>query len=405
MVKVVSTLVAFFSSTLILGQLQWSPTTDPGVGTIEHLATGPTPGSLVTLQLGNPIRPFVSADGGNSWQMKNGLGTPNGAFAYDLQLHVTNTGTILIFAGFGNYYVWRSIDGGDTFAQLGTMQGIPDAFQQGFHSAQNGEVFLFGTGVLRSTDDGATWVQIVPPNVTLDAFTAAGGHFFAAHQGTMYRGNLNGTGFIPLSTAPYSTDPTLGLTMGINQRVIACGGSDRVIASSDEGLTWNSAQTGLPGSLSTVAHLAASTVQDHWVCGAAQEVHFKAAGSTVWVPATNGIIFQPGFPIVRMCSGPQGALYLHTYDGIYAADISTGLHVVSAMDLRLFPIPATDRLVVEHTGNMLGMWSVLDMSGRCVVHGRALTDRTDISVGHLEPGTYVLDLPDHGTVQRFVVIH
>ncbi|MEZ4805894.1 MAG: T9SS type A sorting domain-containing protein [Flavobacteriales bacterium] len=81
------------------------------------------------------------------------------------------------------------------------------------------------------------------------------------------------------------------------------------------------------------------------------------------------------------------------------ADLSTGITVPQATEVRLWPVPAVD---VLHVSDFSGQVALLDPAGR-IVHTARLTGRSMLNVRDLAPGAYVLrELTTGAVLGRFV---
>jgi hypothetical protein len=226
--------LALFCGTISAAQAQlsWIPCTMP-VNTLTLLTMGPN-GELVTLLATNPAQPRISTDQGQTWTNLPGTGGPNGNFLSEGRLHLTAAGTMLVWGsvnGGSTYTMWRSANGGNTFSPV---SGIPtNRYFFGFTSGPNGDVFLYGEGILRSVDDGLTWTSIVGASTFVTAAVANTTNLYAVQLGVVYKGGLDGTGFAAISTGGVQVTNGLAMARGMNDRILAAGGGDRIITTTD----------------------------------------------------------------------------------------------------------------------------------------------------------------------------
>lgn len=166
-------------------------------------------------------RVFTSDDDGASWDDRGQVG----AASTIRSMEEASDGSVLCGtteAGGGRIY--RSTDGGATWAAASLPAGYPDAAEMGsVHS-----IILLASGELRATggitnnvwgssDDGATWTELVPG------------------------GSVPGQGGLNLTIYQVPTSGSL-LTMGTSE-----GGKVRVRRSTDDGATWDPPQNDTTG--------------------------------------------------------------------------------------------------------------------------------------------------------------
>lgn len=377
-------------------QLTWIPCTMP-VNTLTTLAMGPY-GELVTLLNSNPAQVRMSTDQGQTWQNHPGTGGPNGNFLSDTRLHITNATTILVWGsanGGSTYSGWRSTDGGDTFTILGTANGIPaNRYFMGFGSGPNGDVYLYGEGILRSTDDGQTWTSIVGANTFLTSMAITNTNIWAVQLSAMYRGNLDGTGFTAISTGAVQVTNGLGIARGMNDRIIAVGGVDRVITTADGGNTWQAVNTGITNTLNNeLQHIAASLSSDTWVAAKQITVFSTDNGGAPWVNASNGLGFAGNEPIQGVFCDSTGTFYMYGYFHLYRSNSATGITSRNAEEeASAYPNPTTGpvRLPSTFSGQPC---QVIDATGREVLRVQVGYDAT-LDLSALENGRYLLRSTD-----------
>lgn len=185
----------------------------------------------------------------------------------DIEFHPTNAS--IVYAGSASGGLWKSTDSGDTWVPL--TDELPSLAVGGIAvSGADPNVVLIGTGegnqnafrvpgvgVLKSTDGGGTWA---PTNLAFDVTQAVGFHFLEVNRGTgvylagttagMYRSTDEGSTWAQVLTGYYWDAVWEAIGTG-STRVYAVGGGDTfggntVRVSTNDGLTWTLASTGLP---------------------------------------------------------------------------------------------------------------------------------------------------------------
>lgn len=375
----------------------WQTLSSP-VGTLLHLDMNSS-GTLATFQNGNPIQPMLSTDLGNSWQTMSGSGGPNSLAVFDQRWHIANSGTLLFTGSTGaSNSMWRSDDGGNSFQ---TVAGSPQGFFFDFASAPNGDIYLYGEGVYRSTDDGVTWTQIVPGTTTYQSFTVNANRIIVADFTAVHVGNLDGSNFQVVVMSPIDPHPVLDMTIGLNGRIVAVGQNDIVVTSVDDGATWQVVDNGLSPGISELDRIAASATSDIWVGAKQTSVRFTNDAGSSWIVAENGLNLAPNEPIQALFCDPNQTFLMYNYSGIYRLNTSTSLAESEEHWLMVFPNPVTDLVQIVGTSE-IGSLIISDISGKEVAHVAPLRNGC-IDLSFLDSGVYLLRELNQGYTARVVV--
>jgi hypothetical protein len=383
----------------ISAQLMWQTLPSPA-GTLVHLDMNDN-GVLATFQNGNPIQPKISTDQGTTWQTKAGSGGPNSIALFDQRWHISNPGVLLFLGSTGaSNLMWRSDDGGDNFTVVATP---PQGFFFDFVSAPNGDVYLYGEGVARSTDNGVTWTQIVPGNTTYQAFTVNTTNIFAADFSGMNVGNLDGTNFQSVSTAPANANPVLAMTAGFNGRIIAVGQNDLAMTSVDNGATWQLANGGLAPGVTELDQVAASPIADIWLATKQVSVRYTDDAGSSWITTQNGLTLAPNEPILGAFCDQNQTFFIYNYSGIYRAAATTSVAEPTVlMDPdRVYPNPTDGSvklpLLFRNTTVL-----VTDLSGRSVREA-FVPANGNLDLGGLRTGSYIVNRTNSNESVRVIV--
>lgn len=185
----------------------------------------------------------VSHDGGDTWTSR-----PVGPPASYVWATAVDARTGALFAGTIGDGLWRSDDGGATFARLGAS-----AFSDTRSIAVDGARILAGgrLGLHRSTDGGATWTQVLTPfisNITVDPGDPA--VVYAASQTAgVLRSRDGGVTFTPLNDglALLRTSRGNGVVIDPRRSTTLYVGTEGagVFKSTDGGLSWRPINDGL----------------------------------------------------------------------------------------------------------------------------------------------------------------
>lgn len=184
---------------------------------------------------------FRTTDLGGSWtSVKNGHTSD-----YVNSLYASNTGKIYSACQDGKVY--RSTDNGLNWSQINSGLGNLPAYFITVNSL--GYIFIGSspTGVYRSTDDGSTWQQINNgfqfSEVFINCLITADSDVLMAGTGNdgLYRSTDNGDNWIQA----YPSEAFLYLGRNsLNNDIFGCV-TTGILKSTDNGLTWNYANSGL----------------------------------------------------------------------------------------------------------------------------------------------------------------
>lgn len=234
----------------------WEQTSGPEGAYVNALAVDANGHILAGTQLGL----YRSENDGESWA-KITEGIPAGIV---LAIAVNFNGDI--FIGAGSNQIYRSIDNGTTWTEV-YLHDSPI-----WHIVINATNQLFaGTfrGILRSTDNGDTWVSANNGLPQLNrqihslSFNSVG-HIFAASDSGVFRSTDNGENWIPMNNG-LSTLMTRTVLVNSNDTIFVGTNSEGVFRSTDGGNSWNPANNGLSYdavytlALNSAEHIFAST--------------------------------------------------------------------------------------------------------------------------------------------------
>jgi len=250
-------------------------------------------------------------------------------------------------------------------------------------------VYMYGDGVIRSTDDGQTWTSIVGAQTVISALTANSTTLYGAQFSAIYRGALDGSGFAGSNTSGVFVTDGRDLARGMNERIIAVGGDDKVITTWDDGNLWWTANTGLGAVPAEWEHVAASLSSDSWVIGKQTSVRFTDDAGASWVTAETGLELAPNEPIQDIFCDSTGIFYLYGYFHLYRSEISTGhTSAPKRTTLDVFPNPTTG--LVRVSGLPSGSpCQLMDATGRELLRAMIGFDGT-VDLSGLENGRYML---------------
>lgn len=262
--------VVFFLSTFICEAQTWYKANNPFGGRVLEMLE--TSDSVLLCGTGSGL--FKSTDNGENWQSISGdysaFGVPN----------VNSTPSGMYITAFGNYYLRRSFDGGQTWDTVPSQNLTPtygkivvnnsgQIFLQDnaflWRSSDNGDTWsqltidvnvarfrtlelspdgeLFGgtynKKIYRSGDNGNTWSELFTTNGDVNSFGFDGDSIIYA--GTLfsglYKSTNNGNSWSLLPSLP-GTNGVLDLNVNSSGDVLAAQFEDGVLKSVDGGITW-----------------------------------------------------------------------------------------------------------------------------------------------------------------------
>jgi photosystem II stability/assembly factor-like uncharacterized protein len=195
---------------------------------------------------------FHSTYYGSTWTYS---GLENNAPVISFCLVPNNNGETNILAGtwYGNFI---SSNGGSTWNKIGLDHEITAAI---IDSNSAGGINIFagtnGSGIFLSTDNGITWNSLhngIPTMTTIYALAFSGTNLFAAAGYIVYSSSDNGMSWSPTGLNTYVTSEYTYITSLVtssrgskSSTIFAGSNSLGVFASTDNGVTWQSANLGL----------------------------------------------------------------------------------------------------------------------------------------------------------------
>jgi photosystem II stability/assembly factor-like uncharacterized protein len=223
---------------------------------------------------------FKSADGGSSWSpASTGLAGHSVSF---LVIDPTSTGTL--YAGMYDQ-IYKTTDGGSSWISVFTVPSgasvtalaIDPAAPQTLYASTSEPEGLFNLGVIKSTDGGHIWSQLMPP------------------------------GLAPPSVRPLAIDPTAPQT-------VYAGAIDAVIKSTDGGNSWKAVGTGLTGTNVRTLAIDPTSPQILYAGTYAGGVFESTNGGNDWTPINTGLTNTRINALMIDARSPQ-TLYIGTEGG------------------------------------------------------------------------------------------
>ncbi len=279
---------------------------------INSLAVAPSAPS--TIYAGTFLGPYLSTNGGATWQQTPTTGLPS--FPGTRTLAVDPTNPLIVYAGMANGGLYKTTNGGNNWGVVTLPLNGATVFSIVFDPSAPSTIYLgSGNGVFRSTDNGNNWTQLnnfgIPgtPNVralvidpatptTIYAGTFASGLFKTTNGGNSWTAMNNGmSGNFAHYVTAISIDPLNPSTVYAGHGYAFTGGS--IDKSTDGGSTWSPVNTGVPNyeiSALIVDPLASATVYAATTGGG---VIKTINGGNSWTVASAGLWNSRVFVLVR----------------------------------------------------------------------------------------------------------
>lgn len=246
---------------------------------------------------------YISFDNGSSWSLDTTFQTDNHGSGTSSYL-----GTPVTFLSDG-LYLFAGVVGGDSGNVYVSMNdGLtwverdPSFVENIYCLAAMGKTIWAGTGhgVFVSTDHGVSWTSVnkgMPPPLAISGLVATGTYIFAATEGFgIYRSANGGTTWAKVNTTNLDFYSLVTIRSDIFAGYPGGYSNGGVLVSTDNGITWTSADVGL-----TDSSVNALCVE----------------GSTLF-------------------AGTNAGVFLSRNSGGYWSDISTGTSVDSVATIALF---------------------------------------------------------------------
>ena len=262
---------------------------------------------------------------------------------------------------------------------------------------------MFGDGIIRSTDDGLTWTQIVPTGTTYQAFAVNSTKIFAADFTGMNSGNLDGSNFISMSTGMANANPVLAMTRGINDRIIAVGQNDLAITTVDNGLIWQVANNGIAPGVTELNRVASSPIADVWLAAKQVSVRYTADAGVNWSTQQTGLNLAGNEPILGAFCDSSQTFYIYNYSGIYKLDAATVVEEIERPLAIAYPNPASTMVLLPEQFTNTEV-ELLDINGR-VVKVEQIVDGGVLDVSEVPDGHYLVRATNITGMIKVVVQH
>ena len=208
-------------------------------------------------------------------------------------------------------------------AQWSQTDGPPGGIVQAFFTS--GSKFFMGTTVINiSTNDGASWREIIGGPTAVQVFAGDGATLFAGRTVTplssesgLFRSTDDGETWIASGLAGITVYDLVVTPNGIGGTNLFAGTDMRVFRSTDNGMTWTPASSGLPSG--TFVRAMASKIDS--VSGpilfagtSTNGVFLSTNNGDTWTQSNNGIISSN---IHGLFVHPDGSLFAGTSASIY----------------------------------------------------------------------------------------
>lgn len=319
---------------------------------------------------------FKTTDGGDTWipQLTQGFQIAGSSFLNGVHFFNANVGIAYgdpVGSGSGEFEVWRTTDGGNTWTQVAASAlPNPASGEYGYNNTPiavgNSLWFTTNKGNLyRTTDAGVTWNKYLAPLTDFGAALPANSgsvHFSTENNGYLLK--TSGTVTNPVYTyytttnggQSWSTGTTFTGTRKIlnyipgTNTIVATSQADTVgtSISTDNGATWTDLE---PGGITQRGASAFLNISTGWCSG---------------------------------FSGPNAGIFK------LSAPLSVDNH--SSAKFKVYPNPATSFVTISATDVDSYKLSVTDLSGKTVMTKSLNGMENNVDISALSTGTYFFDL-------------
>ncbi len=248
---------------------QWVQTNGPDGGRVCAFTVNE--GYLFAGMLSSGI--FRSADNGAGWAPANS-GLPSGSVsALAMCGSYLFAGTSGYEGGPAGYGIYRTADNGATWTAVNS--GLPAGTSIYALAVSNGYILAatYDNGIYRSADTGTHWTAVISTILrqeTITTFALSGGYLFAQSGGTVLRSADNGATWISPNSGIFLGNINAFMANGGYLFAAASGTHNVLIRSADNGATWDTV-TQIPG----VANVYAFAVSGSYLFAGTQ-------GNGVW---------------------------------------------------------------------------------------------------------------------------
>jgi len=291
-------------------------------------------------------------------------GQPVGAWLTPYIISPNNDSNV--YAGYKNVY--KSANFGDAWTMLTTLNTNEDVVSLAEAPSFPGTLYVATNSSLYvSYDDGASWQE----------------------QAVIGDLNINGN-ITCVAISP--NDPTIAWIT-----ISGYDATSKVLRTDNGGYTWTNITGSLPNlPVSTVVYQ--KDTDDMVYIGTDMGIFYRDNSMADWEPFFDGM---PNVVITDLeIAYNTSQLYAATYGrGVWRSDLRVNVRndaPLATATVALAPNPAQDRLQVRWIGEqgLPTAWHILDMTGQRLIAGTIAASTTDIGLGEIAAGVYILQVVD-----------
>lgn len=299
-------------------------------------------------------------------------------------------------ADYGNTMLFRSDDNGETFDPILYMN------INHFRINAQGHIFVAtNAGLLRSTDEGESWVFLDTGPLCMTDYSSleineSGDIYVIDCQQTVYKSNDNGDNFQTRGT-------TEGNLQVINQQGhLFAIAAFNIYRSVDDGFTWQSVyQNDLP--YNNLRDLVIDPTGNLYFTIANLGVYRSTDNGDNWVEFNEGLDY---LNIMSIHTTEDGYLYVSPDGGgIWKRNLLETVKKRHPLYTRIYPNPASDNITIETPVNyepVTDIVNIYTMEGTLLRSFSMNTAVQTYNVSDLKPGVYLVKRSGEGGSQKLV---
>ena len=355
------------------------------------MAIGDAGSNLLACSYGDG--PFLSSDGGSSWEIDTtGLNFINlNAYVFD----GTN-----VFAGSSGGGIYKSTNNGVTWSPANNgvfatdIRSLYVTGSQLFAGSAYGDCY-------KSTNGGSTWTaSAIGSSLQVQCFVQTGSTLIAGTSNGTYISTNGGTSFTSSSSGMGSV-----MVMGLatSGTTVLAATMNGIFSSTNGGVSWSSAMNGLPMGLQTFSIVSNGST---FYVATNDGVYTSTNNGGLWTAMNTGLGMNK---YVNTLAISGAYLYAGIGDmGVWKYQIGTTSEVatVNGLPLTFYPNPCHNKLYIDLDANSSGLQlDILDALGRKLYSEKVTGQHSLLQTATWPNGTYYIQVEGSTRFGSIIVAH